>query len=155
MLSCDTVLSFSFEACPPLRRLSVLALVLVSLGFTACASAPAPDLISRIDDSIAAWPTRDGALGIQLGEDLSRAFVGAPDDFFFAMAAAPAVFDSWLAELPLHTLTVFDPSQATSARHLLDRMRSRAARYSTHSRYGNMASRISAALAAAQLTFVD
>src|SRR5512138_3824401 len=111
---------------PPLRRLSVLGLVLGSFGLMACASAPPPDLISRIDHSIAVWPTRDGALALQLGEDLSRAFVAAPDDFFFAMAAAPAVFDSWLAELPLHTLTVFEPSQATSARHLLDRMRSRA-----------------------------
>ena len=136
----------------PLRLLGLLSIALLLL---ACSSAPPGDVIRRIESAVGAWPTLDGAQVYELGDDLAQAVAVAPEDFFFAMAAAPAVYDSWLLELPRHTLTVFDPDQVPVQQRLVARIRAQAHRYASHERYGAMARRLEAALSEATLQVID
>ncbi len=132
-----------------------LGLFSVALQLLACSSAPPSDVIQRIDNAVAAWPTLDGAQVYELGDDLAQAVAVAPEDFFFAMAAAPAVYDSWLLELPRHTLTVFAPDQVAAQHRLVARIRAQAHRYASDDRYGAMARRLEAALSGATLQVID
>lgn len=101
------------------------------------------------------WEASDGGEFVELGSRLSDAFVNTPENFLSAMAAHPSTFDAWLVELPLTTFTAFQAGQAESLIPRLAKMRSTAATYRSHPRYGAMATRLAERLSTLSIREID
>lgn len=61
-----------------------------------------------IPNLIDLWKHRDGAMEVEIGTQLSKAFITSPEAFLSSMNEHPRVFQGWLENLELHTFTIFD-----------------------------------------------
>jgi len=137
----------------------VVLLLSLCAAAVACASSPRTPVTTpdpdRVERLIGMWDARDGAAFIEVGSSLSEALVEAPDDFFFAMSAHPSSFDSWLSALPESTFTAYASERLPAIAALLPAMRSAAARFRHHVRYGAMATRLSERLSVITIREID
>ena len=62
----------------------------------------------KIPTLIKSYETRDGALGVEIGHELSKKLIQSTDSFFIEMSKNSKVFTDWLDDLENSTFTIFE-----------------------------------------------
>lgn len=62
----------------------------------------------KLPTLIKTYEKRDGALGVEIGHELSKKLIQSTEPFFSEMKKNKAVFDDWLSDIQNSTFTIFE-----------------------------------------------